>query len=52
MRERRRKSSERRDENAIQNALEAQEAAERAKHSEAPLPAGGGNTDWTYIQPP
>ena len=47
-----RKSGERRDENVIHNALQAQEQAERAKHTEQPLPPGGGNTDWTYWTPP
>jgi len=47
-----RKSGERRDENVIHNALQAQEEAERAKHTEQPLPPGGGNTDWTYWTPP
>ena len=48
-----RKSGERRDENVIHNALQAQEVAEREKHSvETPLPPGRTNTDWTYIPPP
>jgi hypothetical protein len=47
-----RKSGERSDENAVHNALQAQEAAARAKHTDPPLPPAGGNTDWTYIPPP
>jgi hypothetical protein len=47
-----RRSGERSDENVVHNALQAHEEAERAKHTEQPLPPGGKNTDWTYIPPP
>jgi hypothetical protein len=46
-----RKSGERRDENVIHNSLQAQEEAERAKHTEQTRPPGGENPG-TYIPPP
>ena len=46
-----RKSGERLDANAVENARVAHEEAEREKHSETPLPPGRTNTEWTYIPP-
>ena len=47
------RSGERLDDNAVHNAAQAHEAAERAKHAENALPPEGrSNADWTYISPP
>jgi len=47
-----RRSGTRLDENAVHNAAQAHEAAERERHAERSVPPEGrSNADWTYVPP-